>query len=70
MLFRSTIDDLTLYPIQVPDPSESDHLSFVPEVRNDIFIGFIKGPDEYRGHGHFLDDIELLEEDGLEYMPH
>ena len=61
-----TIDDITLYPIEVSDPSESDHLSFVPEVRNDIFIRFIG----YCGHGHYLHDIELLDEDGLEYMPH
>ena len=64
-----TIDDITLYPIQDPSPSESDHLSFEPEVRNDIFIRFI-GPGEYRSDGHYLHDIELLDEAGLEYMPH
>jgi hypothetical protein len=62
-----TIDDIILYPIRVPGPSESDHLSFTPEVRNDIDIQFI-GPAKF--HGHFLHDIELLDEAGLEYMPH
>ena len=68
-----TIDDITLYPIEVSDPSESDHLSFEPEVRNDIVIRFIqpdRGPNEYLRHGHYLHDIELLDEAGLEYMPH
>ena len=64
-----TIDDITLYPIQVSGPLESDHLSFAPGVRNEIFIEFI-GPDEYRNDDHFLNDIELLDEAGLEYMPH
>ena len=64
-----TIDDITLYPIEVSGPSESDYLSFMPEVRDVIFIRF-KGPDEYRDHGHFLHDIELLDETGQEYMPH
>ena len=66
-----TIDDIPLYPIKVSGPFESDHLSFVPEVRNDIVIRFI-GPDEIpsRRHDHFLHDIELLDEDGREYMPH
>ena len=66
-----TIDDITLYSNEVSGPSESDHLSFVPEVRNDIVIRFI-GPDEIpsRRHDHFLHDIELLDEDGREYMPH
>ena len=63
-----TIDDITLYPLQVPCFSESDHLSFVPEVRNDIYVRFIV-PSEYSNHGHYLHDIELLDEDGLEYMP-
>ena len=63
-----TIDDITLYPIEVSSPSESDHLSFKPEVRNDIVIRFIVGPDKY--HRHFLHSIELLDEGGLEYMPH
>ena len=48
-----TIDDITLYPTEVSDPSESDHLSFVPEVRNNIFIQFV-GPVF---HGHYLNDI-------------
>ena len=61
-----TIDDIT---IGVSGPSESDHLSFVPEVRNDIFIRFI-GTDKDSEHRHFLHDIELLDENGLEYMPH
>ena len=62
-----TIDDITLYPFEVSDPSEFDHLSYVPEVRNDIVIQFIAT----RGwHGHYLHDIELLDENGLEYMPH
>ena len=61
-----TIDDITLYPIGVSDPS--DHLSFVPEVRNDIHIRFI-GDNDW-GHGHLLHDIDLLDENGLEYMPH
>ena len=66
-----TIDDITLYPIQVSSSSESYHLSFVPEVRNDIFIRFILPADsEFHHHGHFLHDIQLLDEDGLEYMPH
>ena len=64
-----TIDEITLYSNEVSSPSEFDHLSFVPEVRNDIFIQFI-GPGEDRSHGHFLHDIELLDEAGLEYMPH
>ena len=59
-----TIDDISLYPIEVSSSSESDRLSFVPEVRNDIYIGL----DKF--HRHFLHDIELLDEDGLEYMPH
>ena len=62
-----TIDDITLHPIEVSDPSDSDHLSFEPEVRNDIVIRFIAS----RGwHSHYLHDVELLDEDGLEYMPH
>ena len=54
-----TVDDITLYP--VPGPSKSDYLSFGPGIRNDIFI-------QFRGtvfvHGHFLHDIDLLDEDG------
>ena len=64
-----TIDDITLCPIQVSGPPESDHLLFEPEVRNDIFIRFI-WPDEYQWHGHFLYDIDLLDDNGLKYMPH
>ena len=60
------IDDITLYPIEVSGSSESDRFSFVPKVRNDIFIRFI-GREL---HGHMLHDIELLDEAGLEYMPH
>jgi hypothetical protein len=58
-----TIDDITLYPI--PGPSESDHLSFEPGIRNDIVIQF-RGTVEFERHGHFLHDIELLDEAGLE----
>ncbi|KAF8799336.1 hypothetical protein BYT27DRAFT_6867385 [Phlegmacium glaucopus] len=57
-----TIDDITLYSI--PSPSESDHLSFEPGIRNDIVIQFTEIV-EY--HGHFLNDIELLDEDGKHY---
>jgi hypothetical protein len=56
-----TTDDITLNPTQDHRPSESDHLSFEPEVRNDIVIKF-------RGHwieSHVLCDIELLDEAGL-----
>ena len=60
-----TIDDITLHPIQVHVPSESYHLSFEPGIRNDIFIQF-KGTVETRRHGHFLQDIELLDEASLE----
>ena len=62
-----TIDDITLYPIEVSGPSESVHLSFEPEVRNNIYIQFKRAT---RWHGHSLNDIELLDENGLEYMPH
>ena len=64
-----TIDDIILYPIGVSGSSESDHLSFEPEVRNDIVIPFI-GPDTQYRHGHYLHDIELLDDAGLEYIPH
>ena len=64
-----TIDDITLYPILLSDPSESDHLSFVPEVRNDIFIQF-GGTHIRLFHHNILHDIELLDEAGLVYMPH
>ena len=64
---------MTLYPIQVPDPihvpdpSESNHLEFEPEIRNDIFIQFIGTVEE---HSHYLDDVVFLDEAGLEYMPY
>ena len=58
-----TIDDITLYPIQVSGPSESDHLSFEPGIRNDIVIQFRGVVKE---HGHILHDIELLDEAGVE----
>ena len=58
-----TIDDITLYyPILCP--SESDHLSFEPGIRNDIVIQF-RGTVEK--HGHFLHDIELFDEAGLSW---
>jgi hypothetical protein len=62
-----TIDDITLYPIQDhgPSESESDRLSFEPGIRNDIVIQF-RTVTTGR-HGHILHDIELLDEDGLEY---
>ena len=65
-----TIDDITLHPIQDPSTSESDHtgLSFEPGVRNDIIINFRRTAKvRYGRHGHFLHDIELLDESGLEY---
>ena len=64
-----TIDDITLYPVEMFDPSESDPLSFEPEVRNDIYIQFIAPYWGLFRHGHYLHDIELLDEAGLEYMP-
>ena len=60
-----TIDEMILYSIEVSDPSKSDRLSFEPEVRNDIFFRFIATVQ----HSHYLHDIALLDEDGLEYMP-
>ena len=57
-----TIDDIALYPIEASGSSESDHLSFEPHVRNDIFIRFIG----MTGYGHRLRDVELLDEAGLE----
>ena len=71
-----TIDDITLYPNQYPNPSESesDRLSFEPGIRNDIIIQF-GGPLEETPsswaprHGHFLHDVDLLDHAGLEYMP-
>ena len=59
-----TIDDITLHSIQNQrSPSESDHLSFEPGIRNDIVIWF---RETFLTHGHLLHDIELLDEDGLE----
>ena len=63
-----TIDDISLYPIEVSGPSESDRLSFEPGIRNDIYIRFIL-PYHYFNRD-FLHDIELLDEAGLEYIPH
>ena len=67
-----TIDNITLYPkISIPvfGPSGSDHLSFVPKVRNDIFIRFVL-PYDSHFHGHYLHDVELLDDAGQEYTPH
>ena len=60
-----TIDDITLYPIQIPGPSssESDRLSFEPGIRNDIVIQ-LRGT--VKEHGQCLHDVELLDEAGLE----
>ena len=57
-----TFDDITLYPIQTPRPSESDHLSFEPGIRNEIVIQF---GGTVKRHGNFLHDLELLDENGL-----
>ena len=59
------LPDITLYPIEVSGPSESDRLSFEPEVRNDIYIRSII-PDYHHLHRHYLHDIELLDDAGLE----
>ena len=67
-----TIDDITLYPVQDPGSSESDYqgISFEPGVWNDIIISFRRATKySERWHGHFLHDIELLDESGLEYHP-
>ena len=65
-----TIDDITLYPIGVSGPSDSDYLSFKPGVRNEIYIQFKKLYDgDYGFHENLLHDIELLDENGQEYMP-
>ena len=61
-----TIDDITLDPIGLRSFSKSDHLFFVPGIRNDIFIEF----GRKLGRRRILDDIELLDEDGREYMPY
>ena len=62
-----TIDNITLYPIRIPDPSHLSHLKFMPEIRNDIVIQFRGTVKE---HGHILQDVVLLDEAGLEYMPY
>ena len=61
------IDDITLCPIS--GPSESDHLSFEPGIWNDIFIQFrgMVFSDGRMEHGHFLHDVELLDEAGLKH---
>ncbi|KAF8802222.1 hypothetical protein BYT27DRAFT_7197312 [Phlegmacium glaucopus] len=60
-----TIDDITLHPI--PGPSESDHLSFEPGIRNDTVIQFRGTVEDHNGHLH---DIKLLDEAGKHYrMP-
>ena len=61
------IDDITL--CQISGPSESDHLSFEPGIRNDIFIQFrgMVFSDGHIEHGHFLHDVELLDEAGLKH---
>ena len=56
-----TIDDINLYPI----PGPSDHLSFEPGIRSDIVIQFRRTVIGH-WHGHFLHDVELLDEAGLE----
>ena len=58
-----TIDDIILVPIR--GPSESGHLSFEPGIRNDIIIQFRK-TDNSEEPSHFLHDIDLLGEAGLE----
>ena len=65
--WSNTIDDITLYPTQVPGLYESDRLLFEPGIRNDIVIQF-RGTVEK--HGHVLKDVVLLDEAGLEYMPY
>ena len=67
-----TIDDITLHPVQDPGSSEPDYpgISFEPGVWNDIIINFRRTAKVPKGrHGHFLHDIELLDESGLEYHP-
>ena len=61
-----TIDDITLYPLTL-DPPKPDHLSFKPGW-NDIVIKFNLSRGRKKRimtHGHFLHDIELLDEAGL-----
>jgi hypothetical protein len=57
-----TIDDISLHPIS--GPSESDHLSFKPGIRNEIVIRF-RGTVDSKEQGHVLHDVELLDEAGL-----
>jgi hypothetical protein len=64
-----TIDDITLHPIQDVGPSESHHLSFEPGIRNEIFIQYKDAVDPPWTVTLSLHDVELLDEDGLEYMP-
>ena len=67
-----TIDDITLYPVQDPGSSKSDYpgILFEPGVWNDIIVNFRRTAKVLKGrHGHFLHDIELLDESGLEYRP-
>ena len=59
-----SIDDITLYPNT--GPSESDHLSFEPGIRNEIVIQF-KGAVEEHEHDHVLHDIELLDDAGRDW---
>ena len=56
-----TIDDIILSSIR--GPSGSGLLFFEPEIRNDIVIQF-SGTETGR-NGHFLYDIELLDEAGI-----
>ena len=55
------IDDIILSPIL--GPSGSGLLFFEPEIRNDIVIQF-SGTETGR-NGHFLYDIEFLDEAGI-----
>jgi hypothetical protein len=63
-----TIGDITLHPIQVSGPSESHHLLFEPGIRNELFIQY-KKESYYVPVTLSLHDVELLDEDGLQYMP-
>ena len=62
-----TIDDITLHPVQDPGTYEyHTSLSFEPGTRNNIVINLKRRRDAWR-QGHFLHDIELLDESGLAY---
>ena len=50
---------ITLYPTL--GPSESDHLSFEPRIRNDIVNQF---RETVEAHNHPLHDVDLLDEAG------